>query len=83
MVKSEIKKLTIINKIGEKIDEYQTRTGATKTWLAEKMGISKQRLHLIAKSDNLTIETLIRIAWVLDCRVSELYDYEVEFEDNQ
>ena len=70
-------KVIVYNKIEEKVLEYQERTGSSKTFLANKMGMSPQNMYQIFKSNNITIETLIKFSMVLDCDKEELYDYEV------
>lgn len=67
----------IYNKIEEKVNEYQERTGCTKSWLASKMSMSSQNMYQLFKSNNITIETLIKVSIVLGCDKEELYDYEV------
>ena len=67
----------IINEIGDKIDEYRSKTGATKTWIAKKLGVSKQTLNTIIKSQNPTVATIIKLSVVLDCDISELFDMEI------
>lgn len=68
----------IINKIGEKIDEYITKYGSSKSWLAKQIGISRQSLNTIIKSQNPTIETLEKLSVILNCDIKELYDKEVK-----
>ena len=70
-------KVKIYNKIEKKVLEYQERTGASKTWMANKMGMSSQNMYQVFKSNNITIETLIKFSIVLGCDKDELYDYEV------
>lgn len=68
----------IINKIGEKIDEYIANYGSSKSWLAKQVGISRQSLNTIIKSQNPTIETLEKLAVLLNCDTNELYDKEIK-----
>lgn len=70
--------ITIVNKIGEKIEKYQEVTGCTKAWLAEKIGVSRQTLNTIINSKNPTIETLHKIAYVLECNINDLYEVTIE-----
>lgn len=70
-------KVIIHNKIEEKVLEYQKRTGASKTFLANMMEMSSQNMYQIFKSSNITIETLIKFSIVLGCNKEDLYDYEV------
>jgi len=67
----------VINKIEEKVIEYQERTGATKSWLASKMSMSPQNMYKLMQSNNITIETLIKFSFVLGCEKEELYKYEI------
>ena len=69
--------IKITNKIEEKINEYQKQTGATKTWLCKQLGMSNQNLYKIFSSTNLTIETLIKFSLLLNCNITDLFDYEV------
>ena len=71
----------IINKIEDKVNEYQKRTGATKTWIAKQMNISKQNLYTIMKSQNPTIETILMCSALFECDISELYDYDIIKDD--
>jgi len=65
----------IINKMEEKVNEYQEKTGASKVWIANKMGISPQNLNKAFKSTNMPIEMLIRCSIVLDCSIFDLFEY--------
>jgi len=69
--------IKITNKIEERINEYQKQTGATKTWLCKQLGMSNQNLYKIFSSTNLTIETLIKFSLLLNCNITDLFDYEV------
>ena len=69
--------IIVYNKIEEKVNEYQERTGASKVWIANKMGISPQNLNKAFKSNNMPIEMLIRCSIVLDCNISDLFKYEI------
>jgi DNA-binding XRE family transcriptional regulator len=63
------------NKIEQKINEYIDKTGATKTWIAKKMGYkSKQALDGAMTSKNPTIKTLLLFADFLECDIKDLYD---------
>jgi hypothetical protein len=48
------------NNIEHKIEEYQSKTGATKTWIAEQLGMSKQRLYAIFRSENMMLDVAIK-----------------------
>jgi len=65
----------ITNRIEEKVNEYQERTGASKVWIANKMGISPQNLNKAFKSTNMPIEMLIKCSIVLDCSIFDLFEY--------
>lgn len=69
--------IKITNKIEEKVNEYQERTGATKTWICKKLNISTQNLYKLFTSTNLTLETLIKISYILQCEIIDLFEYEV------
>ena len=71
----------IVNKIAEKIEEYQNRTGATKTWIAKQMDLSNSRLYELINARVLRIDTLVKVAFVLQCEVSDLYEYKVTRKD--
>jgi DNA-binding Xre family transcriptional regulator len=64
--------------IVEKIEEFQKNTGATKSWIARKLGISSQRLYTILKSETLTLDVLLRIAYILKCDIKDLYTVKYE-----
>lgn len=69
--------MIIKNKIGEKIKEYQEITGATKTFIAKKLGYkSSQALDGVINSKNPTIETLELFARFLECDIRDLYEIE-------
>lgn len=64
----------IINKIEDKVKEYQEQTGCTKSWIAKQMGFkSKQALDGAMMSKNPTIKTLVIFAYFLNCKVTDLY----------
>lgn len=65
------------NKLEYHINSYQERTGASKTWIANKLGISKQRLYSIFKADNIMIDVALKFSIFLDCDMKELFEYEV------
>jgi len=64
-------------KINEKIEEYRKDTGATKTWISHKLGMSKQRLSNIGNGDNITLKLLLRVAIFLNCKTEDLYEYSI------
>lgn len=72
-------KIIIINKIGEKVDEFCKKTKIKKIYIYEHLEISKQRFDVIRKSriDNMTLELLIKISLVIQCQISDLFEFEV------
>lgn len=66
-------KVEIVNNITEKINEHKNQYGTTKSWVAEKMGISRQALNILINTKNPTIESLEKVAYVLKCDVKDLY----------
>jgi DNA-binding Xre family transcriptional regulator len=64
--------------IAEKIEEFQENTGASKAWIARKLGVSSQRLYTILKSETLTLDVLLRIAYILKCDIKDLYTVKIE-----
>jgi len=73
-----IMQIKIKNKIEQKVNEYQEKTGATKTWICKKLNMSTQNLYKLFSSNNLTLETLIKISYVLQCDITDLFEYQVE-----
>jgi DNA-binding XRE family transcriptional regulator len=71
-------------KIKDKVEEFQKRTGVNKGFIAKRLGISKAALSEAFKSNNPRLETLIKFAICLDCKVEDLYDYyqKTGFENN-
>ena len=68
------------NKIEDKINEYQVRTGSTKTWIATQLGISKQRLYAIFRADNMMIDVALKLSIFLGCDIKDLFEYDI-FDD--
>ena len=71
----------IINNIEKKVKEYQSLTGATKTFLANQMGITPARLYQVMKSDNMMLDVIVRIALILNCKIDDLIEYETIVQD--
>lgn len=68
----------VINKIGERIEEYIERTGTTKTWIAKQMGYkSRQSIDGAILSSNPTAETLAKLSVILGCSLDDLIKVEV------
>jgi DNA-binding XRE family transcriptional regulator len=65
------------NRVAEKIEEFQKKHGSSKTWIANKAGMSKQTLNSIENINNPTVQSLIRLAYVLNCKVEDLYSYDL------
>lgn len=70
-------KIKIKNKIEEKLNEYQERTGASKTWIAKQIGISTSRLYQICQAENMMLDVAMKFAIFLNCDVMDLFDYEI------
>lgn len=75
-----MKKIEIefINNIENVIDEYIKKTGTTKIWLAEHIGMSKQNFYNLLKSPNPSIQNLLKISILCDCQVKDLYKYRIK-----
>ena len=71
------KDVIIVNKIEDKVNEYINLTGTSKVWVSMKMGISKQALYGLFKSPKPTIDNLEKMAYIIGCRVDELYSKEI------
>lgn len=69
--------IKITNKIEEKITEYQKKNGATRTWIAKRMGMSPQRMYQLMKSENMMLDVIIKVAIGLECKIDDLVDYEI------
>lgn len=62
-------------KIKEKVEEFQEKTGVNKTFIARRLGISKQALSESFKSNNPRLDTLIKFAICLECDIEDLFEY--------
>jgi DNA-binding Xre family transcriptional regulator len=70
--------IIFINKIDECIVKHRKKTGATKTFIAQKMGFNNiQNLDSLIKSTNPTITNLIKLSIVLDCSLLDLFEYKI------
>ena len=69
--------IIITNKIEEKINEYQKRTGASKKWIASQIDMSPQRMYSLFKAENMTLDVAFKFVVFLDCTVEDLFEYEV------
>jgi len=73
----------IINKIEQRVNEYQHLHGSTKLWIADKVGISKSRMYKIFKSDDMMISVYLRFSIVLQCPLSDLVEFHLySMDDN-
>lgn len=79
----QIIQVEVINNIKKQVDLFQYKTGISKTYIAKRLGISKQALSETFKSENPRIETLIKIALCLNCKVEDLYEYKYNSEKNE
>lgn len=70
-------RLLFKSKITEKIEQFQEKYGSSKTWIANKAGMTRQNLNSIENVENPTIQSLIRIAYALDCNINDLYYFEI------
>lgn len=70
-------KIKIINNIDDMITDYQLKTGASKVWIAEQIGISKQRLYQICEAENIMIDVAMKFAIFFNCKIDDLFDYEI------
>lgn len=69
----------IINKIENKVNEYIEKTGASKTWIARKIGYkSKQAMDGAMISQNPTLKTLILFADFFNCDIKDLYEVKID-----
>lgn len=67
----------ITNRIEDKINEYIKKHGTKKSWIAEQIGMLPQTMNKIIKKDNMTMETLLKFAYILECNPEDLYEYEI------
>ena len=59
-------------KIGIKIRNMRWEKGLTSSACARKMGISRQHWYEIEHQDNITVQTLLKVAMTLDCDIADL-----------
>jgi DNA-binding XRE family transcriptional regulator len=71
------------NCIPDKIEEYRKTHGSTKTWIANKAGISRQTLNSLETTDNPTIQVLYKLAYALDCKIGDLYKYDLYLDEKE
>lgn len=65
------------NKLEEKINEYKSKTGASKTWISEQLEMSPQRMYQLCKADNMMLDIALKFSEFLRCDVKDLFEYEV------
>lgn len=65
------------NRLEEMINEYKKRTGATKTWIAEQLEMSPQRMYQLFKADNMMVDIALKFSEFLECDVKDLFEYDV------
>lgn len=60
-----------------RIPEHLQRLGKNQKWLAEKMGLPKQRISDIVnlKADNITIQRAALLAYHLECGIDDLWKW--------
>jgi transcriptional regulator with XRE-family HTH domain len=74
----------ILNKIPYMVDDYMRKYGSTKTFLAKKMGYkSKQAFESAMRSPNPTAETLLKFATFFNCKIDDLVESFISFEDEE
>lgn len=62
-----------------KVKLKRTESGITQTFLANKMGVSRQTLHAIETSKYVPSTVLaLKLAELLRCEVAELFELEAE-----
>lgn len=66
------------NNIEATIEEYINKTGTNKAWIANQLGMSRQRLYGLIQAKNPNIITLIKLSSILHCTVNDLYKYKIK-----
>jgi len=74
-------KFKIVNKIEQRVNEYQRLRGSTKSWIADQVGISKSRLYQVFKGDDM-IFNLIREEGIFSKRKNILNYFDI-FKNNK
>lgn len=69
--------IEVNNKIRQKILEHQAKYGSSQVWIAEQVGISKQRLYQICGAENMMLDVAMKFAIFFDCKIDDLFDYKV------
>ncbi len=64
---------TLLRALGEELRERRNKLGVSQEAFAHEAGVHRNVIGLVERgTDNLTLDTLIKIAAALDVRVSEL-----------
>jgi len=69
--------IRIINRIEQRVNEYQGLTGATKKWIADKAGVSPSRMYKIFQSDDMMISVYAKFMVALQCPLMDLIEIEI------
>jgi len=79
-----MQKFKIVNKIEQRVNEYQHLRGSTKSWICGQVGISKSRLYQVFKGEDMMLNLYARFAIVLECPITDLFEIQVygdEYDD--
>jgi transcriptional regulator with XRE-family HTH domain len=63
----------VARQIGRKIKELRTASGLSQAALAERLGVSVERVSRIEREGNLTVRTIVAVANALDVLAAELW----------
>lgn len=65
-------------KLGQKVNYFRVRAGLTQEELAEKIGRSQRQISFIEVGSSFpSPETFLKLSAVLNCSISELFDFEL------
>lgn len=62
----------LVHKVGRKIAELRRKAGLTQEELAEKLGVGWRYVSRAERGENLTLQTMVKIANALEIRVKAL-----------
>jgi len=62
----------LVHKVGRKIAELRRKAGLTQEELAEKLGVGWRYVSRAERGENLTLQTMVKIANALGVRVKAL-----------
>lgn len=62
----------LVHKVGRKIAELRRKAGLTQEELAEKLGVGWRYVSRAERGENLTLQTMVKIANALGVRVKTL-----------